>query len=236
MGLIKYNDFEFSAVHYSGGAHHEENARSWQDITQQGERLIAVNGYIRTSCTGAMREALDEITEGAREEFGKLYLGSNDRYLNVVRKEPLVSTESYEPWPPYETAWAVRFQAEDPFFYADVETNITVQYTGKFDVAVEGNAEVYAYIRIGFSGVPAGGIEIRNNTTGKSLDYTREIEDKDVLEIDMQENTITKNGIPDILEAEEGGYFALMPGNNEIELICSPAQCDLTLSFRNRWK
>lgn len=226
MAYIKYNDFEFP----------EEETRAWIDLTQQGERLIVVNGFIRVYSTGALRTALDEIIEGVREEYGKFYYGNRERYLNVIRREPVVYTKSYEPWFPFECAWGTRLQAEDPFWYAAAESHIAVQYTGKFNVEVGGNTEAYPYIRVGFTGVPAGGIDLKNNTTNKHVDYVREIADGDVLEIDMKKREIKKNGVIDLVETEDEGYFALQPGSNEIELDRLPADCDLTITFRDRWK
>jgi len=225
MTLIRYNDHEFD----------ERNARCWTDLTPEGKRLIVVSGFIRASTTGARREALDAILKATREENGKLYYGNFDRYLNVRRKEPVIYAHSYNPWPPMETSWAAKFDAEDPFWYAEEETEISVSYTGAFNVPVTGDAKAFALFRVGFTGAASSGIELKNNTTSKSLDYDKAIASGDVLEIDSINEEIRKNGVVDMDETEDRGFFELEPGDNEIELDCSPAQCDLTITFRERW-
>ena len=225
MSYIKYNDFVFNA----------ETTRCWIQLNDEGEKIVMLNGYIRAYTTGAMRQQLDSIISGVREPKGKFYFGDQDRFLSVIRKEPLTHTESYEAWPPHEAAWGVKFEAEDPF-WAEDPISSSYEYSAPFIINITGIKNSYPVFRVGFTGAPAVTIELKNNTTGESTDYAKTVVDGDVIVFNMEEREITKNGIVDITETEDEGFFSLEPGVNQIELTCSPATCDITYTYENRYR
>ena len=176
--MLKYENYEFD----------EPNVHTFIDITTDGKRAFAITGFIQSGSTGGRRSALDEVIQGCRHDEGKLYYPEADRYMNVIRKEPVVYTISRMPHEPYEAAWGARFVAEDPFFYDSTLDNIVVNYTGgPINVENSGGYTTPCKVRLGFTG-SATGFSVGNGS--KTIAHTHTIVPMDEVVVDMESNKV----------------------------------------------
>ena len=220
--MLKYDNYEFD----------EGNVHTFVDITTAGKRAFAITGFIQSGSTGGRRTALDEVIQGCRNEEGKLYYPEADRYLNVIRKEPVVYTLSRMPHEPYEAAWGARFVAEDPFMYESTLSNVVVNYTGgPINVENAGGYNTPPKIKLGFSG-GATAFSVGNGI--KTISHTHTVVANDEVVVDMESNKVFINNIEDLEAGETTDFFALEKGFNSIT-VSPTSGLSVDVEFRKRY-
>ena len=221
--MLKYEDYEFD----------EANVHTFVDITTDGKRAFAITGFIQTGSTGGRRDALDAVMQGCRNAAGKLFYPEADRYMNVIRKEPVVYTVSRMPHEPYEAAWGARFVAEDPFFYENSLDNLViVGYTGgPIHVGNSGGYNTPPKIRLGFTG-SAVGFSVGNGT--KTISHTHTLVAQDEVVVDMEANKIFINNVEDLEAGETTNFFNLEKGDNQIT-VAPTSGLSVDIEFRKRY-
>lgn len=220
--MLKYENYVFD----------EENVHTFVDITTDGKRAFAITGFIQSGSTGGRRSSLDEIIQGCRHDEGKLYYPEADRYMNVIRKEPVVYTISRMPHEPYEAAWGARFVAEDPFFYNATLDNIVVNYTGgPINVENSGGYSTPPRIKLGFSG-SASAFSVSNGS--KTISHTHTIVANDEVVVDMENNKVLINNVEDLEAGETTEFFELGKGFNAIT-VSPTSGLSVDVEFRKRY-
>jgi len=81
-----------------------------------------------------------------------------------------------------------------------------------------GNAEYFPTIKVNG---PFTGFVLKNNTTGKQIDYDGTLTGSQYLTLDMYNRVALVNGTSNALADISGDWWWLQPGNNEILLITS---------------
>lgn len=220
--MLKYDNYVFD----------EANCHTFVDITTEGKRAFAITGFIQAGSSGGRRTQLDAIIQGCRTEEGKLYYPEADRYLNVIRKEPVVYTISMMPHEPYEAAWGARFVAEDPFFYDVAMSNLAVNYTGgAINVENSGGYNTPPVVTLNFTG-GATGFSVSNGT--KTISHTHSFIANDEVIVNMEDNKVLINGTEDLPAGESTGFFTLDKGFNSITVTPS-SNIGVGISFRKRY-
>lgn len=96
-----------------------------------------------------------------------------------------------------------------------------------------GNAEYYPTVRV--SGT-IGTFVIKNNTTGKQLDYAATLGASDYVDFDFYNRTAIKNGASNVLANVSGDWWWLKPGNNEIVLVSATGDGSAVVTYRDAYR
>lgn len=107
---------------------------------------------------------------------------------------------------------------------------------GTASISYTGDLESYPVIDIwGAISTP----EIRNLTTGKIVRLTSSVGASDFVRIDMGNQTVTLNGVTNLLGALDvltSDWWSLVPGTNQIQLAgVSPVNAFAAIKYRNAW-
>lgn len=96
-----------------------------------------------------------------------------------------------------------------------------------------GNSEFFPTIRVDGS---FNGFVLKNNTTGKQIEYDGILGASDYLEIDMYNRVALKNGSVNALADISGDWWWLAIGDNEILLITTSGDGDAEFTYQDAYR
>ncbi len=148
---------------------------------------------------------------------------------------------------------ALEWVAGDPRWYSDTEhsTALTIaaattgrSYPRTFDYGYGGGTSNTKVVNNAGSFVtepflrldgPLTNATITNATTGETLTITYTLGSGEYLEIDFRAKTVMLNGTASRYSAKSGTWWALKPGNNEIDFTVGSGSGSGTLTHRDAW-
>jgi phage-related protein len=191
-------------------------------------RTINVAGRISADTASGLRDLLDALSELFTRRGKRLQLW-DDRYIVAYK-----ATFAFA----YVVGSALRavdftlqFFCPDPFWYgtsaettnydlteADVPLDITNnKYRRTITINNPGSAYIFPLITVTTGLEPLTTIVVRNITSGRYFVYTGTLPIGKALVIDMANFTVNNDGVEDLTNFQ-GDFFALQPGDNEIQI------------------
>ncbi len=208
-------------------------------------RIVKIVGRAQAADAEDLRDTLDMLSALFARRNKRLQLW-DDRYILAYK-----STFGFS----YVVGSALRavdfsveFFCPDPFWYAlnpesedydltsaDVPIDITNnKYRRTVTVSLDSDTYVYPTIRVTTGANPLTTVVVRNITTGRMFQYVGTVAVGTELEVDMAGFEVTNNGVEDLQNFQGSDFWALQPGDNEIQLEgTTPANYEF--EFTQRW-
>jgi Phage tail protein len=247
--VFKFGDYDFS-----------DNADGWSEATPQiiastpvprraggiasegipGTKRVTIRGSLIAADPAALRALEDQVLLSFRNTTGnetgpvnKLRV-FDDRYVNAQldswQRDYGVGMTSL--------VFNAVFQSADPYWVSDTlnsQTTSPVVTSQVIVVSAHGSApSPPSAIRVTATRGMAAGTRLSNLTANKWFQYGAFLATGDVLNVDAETLTVTKNGVTALTDFT-GDFWVLVPGDNQLRYDAATTAGQLTFEWRDRY-
>lgn len=184
---------------------------------------------------GATGEALRDKVDTLQNVIvsGRVQLNIfNDRYMNVICQE---SSFSYPAGAGLQVVdFVLDLLADEAVWISETLDTSNHLTNSTPSITNSGNAATPPVITVTAGGAGLTAFSAQNTTSGKTLSWAGSLTSGQVLEIDMENFTITEAGV-ESLSGFSGVFWDLIAGANALSLTSTPTGIAVVITKRNRW-
>lgn len=202
-----------------------------------GDKIIQMRGFISGNSRADLDDVKGALTRALAPALQRLVidtLSQKGRYYNATCESLVIEENAEQNITHLE--WEATFSCPDPFAY-DMEESSVPQFSapnnGQISINNRGDAVIFPYLQVKTQSSYPVTLTLHNLTTGDRITPKVTIVRGDVLDIDCERKSLTKNGV----EVDySGSFIRFSVGGNTLQYSVSAKAGTPTVDTSMRWR